>query len=151
MISQDLTSNHKYQHALQRLATKPLASPMDAQEDLLALGDGLIRQDFIPDLDQFEGIALRKACYVVQYFSTTWNVEPEQRKNLTQLLDAAMHRIESTKPSTFYTNDKPSKRDRLAIHWGLANGMKPSRVPGLLDQQRRYNNVDRLHLLADEH
>ena len=101
---------------------------------------GLWYDDFVPSLSKFRGVGRRKAAYVVEFAVSNPLVDPTRRQRVTKQLEVAASKMSETDPVVpFYASESPTHptRDALARKWRLASGMKPAKVKGLLDLQRR--------------
>jgi hypothetical protein len=112
-----------------------------AQSKLLVLARAIWHNDFIPNLFRLkEDTARRRGAYLIDFFSRFPVLSDKQANKLRKQLGTNLRQqLPSVCPNsqvTFYPDDVPGY-DEVAHLWGLANGLRPSKVPGLLNLQRR--------------
>jgi hypothetical protein len=112
----------------------------DYQEDAIVLQPKLDSPLWV---DKLKGIALRRGAYLIDFFNSFYPVEENRRKQVKKQLDTLQQQLPplpAVSKVPFYPDDIPAPGyDEIADFWGLTNGMRPARVPGLLDLQRRVN------------
>jgi hypothetical protein len=110
-----------------------------AQAELLQIAEALLQGTFVPELQKLPDQALRRGAYVLDLFTRLLPLEATRKHALRGLLDRLWQQLSAvpTTPSVAFYPDDAAGHDTLAHHWGLANGLRPAHVPGLLDLQRR--------------
>jgi hypothetical protein len=110
----------------------------DAHFKLVILANAVWHGNFIPSVSTLKkDIVRRRGAYLIDFFSRVDVVSDSQAFQLRKPLDALQKQLpEVQKRETFYPGDRPGYDD-VAHLWGLANGLRPSSVPGLLNLQRR--------------
>jgi hypothetical protein len=110
---------------------------------LLLIAFAFFRENFTPTLDKLKGIALRRGAYLIDFFNSFYPIEEDRRKQVKKQLDTLQQQLPplpAVSRVPFYPDDTPAPGyDEIADFWGLTNGMRPAKVPGLLDLQRRVN------------
>jgi hypothetical protein len=116
-------------------------SRSQAEVVLLSLAKAIWQEEFTPNLSCLTGMALRRGSYLIDFFSRVHLVSAPRQQYLRHTLEAVSPQLPRLPPSEglpFYPEDSPGY-DEIAHAWGLSNGIRPARVPGLLDLQRRVN------------
>jgi hypothetical protein len=108
---------------------------------LLLIAFAFFREDFTPSLDELKGIALLCYAYLIDFFNSFYPISEELRSQIKKRLDTLQQQLPpAVSRVPFYPDDTPAPgNDEIADFWGLTNGMRPAKVPGLLDLQRRVN------------
>jgi hypothetical protein len=111
-----------------------------AQSKLLVLARAVWHNDFTPNLSLLiDPTTRRRGAYLIDFLSRFPVMSDTRANQLRKQLDAVQKQLPSVSPNsqiTFYPGDIPG-HDEVAHLWGLANGLRPSKVPGLLNLQRR--------------
>lgn len=106
---------------------------------LLLIAEAFLKKNFTPALDKLQNVALRRGAYLVDFYTSFYPIDEARKKQFQKQLDTLRQQL--TPPNSrppFYPGDMPGF-DEVADFWGLSNGMRPAKVPGLLDLQRRVN------------
>jgi hypothetical protein len=131
-------SNYLLSHHFESLCEGKL-STHEAHRVLLALGQQAKTTGKMPDLDQLKTVAaIQRGCYIVDILTAFFCQESAEKKRLrTQLMQKKQKHTSQFRKIYFYPNDKDNPNDEIAQNWQLASGMRPAKIKGFLDLQRR--------------
>jgi hypothetical protein len=78
---------------------------------------------------------------LIDFYTSFYPIDEARKKQLRKQLDTLQQQLPSPiSRLPFYSGDTLGF-DEIADYWGLSNGMRPAKIPGLLDLQKRRVNL----------